>query len=142
MDKGGDSIRKKPVKSSKRRKPLSLPINAAPCFIQARLISVSEDNFASDVCQLCQKRRPLGKKGKQCKTQFGSFQKDGYLLTARPTGALSPTPLHCWGKPPRLILVSTRSQQIPAVAPPVVVGSSSLLRRSAVAICWRSAPRP
>lgn len=59
----------------------------------------------------------------------------------RPTPALSPSPLHCWGKPPSLFLVSGGTGQIPAVAPPVVVGSSWRLRRSAVVIYWPSAPR-
>lgn len=75
------------------------------------------------------------------KTQLGSFQKDDHPLTNRPTPALSPTPLHCWGKPPSSSLVSGGTGQTPAAAPPVVVGSSWRLRRSAVVTCWQSAPR-
>lgn len=62
-------------------------------------------------------------------------------LTDRPTPALSPNPHHCWGKPPSLVLGSAVTGQSPAVAPPVLAGSSSPLRRSAASICWQSAPR-
>lgn len=62
-------------------------------------------------------------------------------LTDRPTPAPSPNPHHCWGKPPSLVLGSAVTGQSPAVAPPVLAGSSSPLRRSAASICWQSAPR-
>lgn len=62
-------------------------------------------------------------------------------FTDRPTPAPSPNPLHCWGKPPSLFLGSAATWQSPAVAPPVLAGSSSPLRRSPASICWQSAPR-
>lgn len=60
--------------------------------------------------------------------------------TGRLTPALSPSPLHCWGKPPSLFLGSAPTWQSPTVALPVLAGSSSPLRQSAASICWQSAP--
>lgn len=58
----------------------------------------------------------------------------------RLTPAPSPSPLHCWGKPPSLFRGSALTWQSPTAAPPVLAGSSSPLRRSAASICWQSAP--
>lgn len=63
------------------------------------------------------------------------------LLRDTPTPALSPNPLHCWGKPPSVVLGSAVTWQSPAAAPPALPGSSSPLRRSPAWIWRQSALR-
>lgn len=61
-------------------------------------------------------------------------------FTDRPTPALDPISLHCWGKPPSSFLGSAVTWPSPAAAPQVPTGSSSPRQRSAASICWPSAP--